>query len=87
MTFLLLRTEDRTGMISVVPQPPASQVTYPHPQPGVFSMGPVEGEEGGDYACLYQVTYKRGLVNSPVSNEVLIVVKVENKDLPSLLLL
>lgn len=33
------------------------------------------------------ITYKRGLVNSTVSNKVLIVVKGENKDLPSLLLL
>lgn len=43
-------------------------------------MGPVEGQEGGEYACLYQVTKKRGLVNSTVSNKIWIVVKGESND-------
>lgn len=43
-------------------------------------MGPVEGQEGGEYACLYQVTKKQGSVNSTVSNKIWIVVKGESKD-------
>lgn len=77
MTFFLLRTEQRTGLTSAVPQP-AGQMSSPHPQPGVFSVGPVAGQEGGEYACLYQVTKKRGLVNSTVSNKIWIVVKGES---------
>lgn len=79
MTFFLLRTEERTGLSSAVPQPPAGQVSSPHLQPGVFSVGPVEGQEGGQYACLYQLTKKRGLVNSTVSNKIWIVVKGESQ--------
>ncbi|XP_056892377.1 uncharacterized protein LOC130527699 isoform X1 [Takifugu flavidus] len=75
MTFFLLRTEERTGLTSAVPQPPAGQVSSPHLQPGVFSVGPVEGQEGGEYSCLYQVTKKQGSVNSTVSNKIWIVVK------------
>lgn len=80
MTFFLLRTEERSGLTSAVPQPPAAQVSSPHLQPGVFSVGPVGGQEGGEYACFYQVTKKRGLVNSTVSNRIRIVVKGESKD-------
>lgn len=35
-------------------------------------MGPVTGGEEGEYTCLYQVNSRRGLVNSTVSNTVLI---------------
>lgn len=83
-TFFLLRTDGGTGVTSAVPQPPASQMSNVHPQPGVFSVGPVVGEEGGEYACLYQITKKRGLVNSTVSNKVQVIITGENKDLPSL---
>lgn len=73
-TFLLLRTDGGTGVTSAVPQAPARQMSNAHPQPGVFSVGPVEGEEGGEYACLYQIT---GLVNSTVSNKVQVIITGE----------
>lgn len=76
-TFLLLRTVEQTGVTSVILQPQASQASNPEPQPGVFSVGPVRGGEEGDYTCLYQITKKRGLVNSTVSN----VVKVTITDM------
>lgn len=73
-TFLLLRTDGGTGVTSAVPQAPAGQMTNAQTQPGVFSVGPVEGEEGGEYACLYQIT---GLVNSTVSNKVRVIITGE----------
>lgn len=79
MTFFLLRTDEGTGVTSAVSQSPASQMSN-----GVFSVGPVEGKDGGEYACLYQVTKKRGLVNSTVSNKIQVIITGENKDLPSL---
>ncbi|XP_070684219.1 uncharacterized protein [Pempheris klunzingeri] len=74
VTFLLLRTAEETGATSIVLQPQASQVSNPEPQPGVFTVGPVRGGEEGKYTCLYQITKKRGLVNSTVSNMVQITV-------------
>ncbi|KAI3353310.1 hypothetical protein L3Q82_019843 [Scortum barcoo] len=74
VTFLLLRTAEPTGLTYIIHQPPASQVSSSEPQPGVFSVGPVTGGEEGDYTCLYQITKKRGLVNSTVSNPVKITV-------------
>ncbi|KAL7404285.1 hypothetical protein ABVT39_012512 [Epinephelus coioides] len=70
VTFLLLRASERTAATSIILQPQASQVSNPEPQPGVFTMGPVRGGEGGAYTCLYQIAKKRGLVNSTVSNMV-----------------
>lgn len=82
--FFLLRTDEGTGVASAVPQNPARQMSDAHPQPGVFSVGPVEGEEAGEYSCFYQITKKRGLVNSTVSNKVQVFITGENEDLPSL---
>ncbi|KAI4832741.1 hypothetical protein KUCAC02_015694 [Chaenocephalus aceratus] len=53
-------------------QPQASLVSNHDPQPGVFTVGPVTGGEEGEYTCIYQVNSRRGLVNSTVSNTVLI---------------
>lgn len=78
VTFLLLRTAEATGVSSIILQPPASQVSSPEPQPGVFSVGPVRGGEEGEYTCLYQITKKRGLVNSTVSNKVQVTITGEN---------
>lgn len=77
-TFFLLRTDRGTGVTSAVPQPPASQMSNAPPQPGVFSLGPVEGGEGGEYTCLYQITKKGGLLNSTVSNQVQVIITGEN---------
>ncbi|XP_044044938.1 uncharacterized protein LOC122872903 isoform X4 [Siniperca chuatsi] len=74
VTFLLLRTAEQTGVTSIILQPQASQVSNPEPQPGVFTVGPVKGGEEGGYTCLYQMTKKRGLVNSTVSNMVQITI-------------
>ncbi|XP_029294317.1 uncharacterized protein LOC115012641 isoform X2 [Cottoperca gobio] len=74
VAFLLLRAAKRTGMTSVILQPLASQISNPDPQPGVFTVGPVRGGEEGEYTCLYQLTKKRGLVNSTVSNMVQITI-------------
>ncbi|XP_063740869.1 uncharacterized protein LOC134865297 isoform X2 [Eleginops maclovinus] len=70
ITFLLLRATKQTGVIYVTNQPQASLVSNPDPQPGVFTVGPVMGGEEGEYTCLYQVTIRRELVNSTVSNTV-----------------
>ncbi|XP_078136933.1 uncharacterized protein LOC144537242 isoform X1 [Sander vitreus] len=74
VAFLLLRAAVQTGATSVIFQPQASQVSNPEPQPGVFTVGPVRGGEEGEYTCLYQITKKRGLVNSTVSNMVQITI-------------
>ncbi|XP_075899451.1 uncharacterized protein LOC142899625 isoform X4 [Nelusetta ayraudi] len=71
MTFVLLRTAGETGQTSVIPAPPARQVSNLEPLPGVFSVGPVRGqEEEGEYTCLYQVSKEREQINSTVSNKV-----------------
>lgn len=73
MTFVLLRSAEGTGETSVIPAPPARQASSLEPLPGVFSVGPVRGqEEEGQYTCIYQVSQERGQINSTVSNKVLI---------------
>ncbi|XP_041789605.1 uncharacterized protein LOC121604217 isoform X2 [Chelmon rostratus] len=74
VTFLLLRTPEGTALTSIVPQPQASQVSNSDPQLGVFTVGPVRGGEEGEYTCIYQITKKRGLVNSTLSNTVQITI-------------
>ncbi|XP_034544675.1 leukocyte immunoglobulin-like receptor subfamily B member 3 isoform X2 [Notolabrus celidotus] len=74
VTFFLLRTMEKTGATSFILQPKASRVANHEPQPGLFSVGPVRVEEGGEYTCLYQVNKKNGVVNSTVSNMVHITV-------------
>ncbi|XP_036971978.1 uncharacterized protein LOC119029324 isoform X1 [Acanthopagrus latus] len=66
--FLLLRTAEGSGTTSIISQ------TNREPQPGVFTVGPVRGGEEGQYTCLYQITKRRGLVNSTVSNMIQITV-------------
>ncbi|XP_022622597.1 leukocyte immunoglobulin-like receptor subfamily B member 3 isoform X2 [Seriola dumerili] len=73
-TFLLLKYAEHTGTTSIIAQPQASQVSSPEPQPGVFTVGPVRGEEEGEYTCIYQITKKRRLVNSTVSNMIQVTV-------------
>ncbi|KAM9770334.1 uncharacterized protein ACNS7B_009276 [Menidia menidia] len=73
-TFLLLRTDKHSGLTSVIPQPPSGQVSNSETQPGVFTLGPVLGGEEGEYTCLYQITKKRGMINSTVSNVVQITI-------------
>ncbi|XP_071359394.1 uncharacterized protein [Trachinotus anak] len=85
VTFLLLRTAEQTGAKSVTLQPQASQVSSPEPQPGVFTVGPVRGGEEGEYTCIYQITKKRRLVNSTVSNMVQVTV-TDVLPLPTLVL-
>ncbi|CAK6953444.1 uncharacterized protein LOC128366039 [Scomber scombrus] len=70
VSFFLLKTTKGTGTTSIIHQPQASLVSNTKPQPGVFNVGPVTGGEGGEYTCIYQITKKRGLVNSTVSNTV-----------------
>ncbi|XP_034398609.1 uncharacterized protein LOC117737007 isoform X2 [Cyclopterus lumpus] len=70
VTFLLLRASERTGAASVTQQPRASRLSNPELQPGVFSVGPVRGGEEGEYTCIYQITKRKALVNSTVSNVV-----------------
>ncbi|XP_023256687.1 uncharacterized protein LOC111650962 [Seriola lalandi dorsalis] len=84
-TFLLLKTAELTGTTSIIPQPQASQVSSPELQPGVFTVGPVRGEEEGEYTCIYQITKKRRLVNSTVSNVVQVTV-TDLLPLPTLVL-
>lgn len=78
LTFLLLRNAERTSDTSTVLLPPASQASHSELQPGVFSVGPVRGGEGGEYTCLYQITNSRGLFNSTVSNKVQITIAGES---------
>ncbi|GAA6232344.1 uncharacterized protein LOC108875907 isoform X1 [Lates japonicus] len=85
LTFLLLRTAERTGATSVILQPQASQVSGPEPQPGVFIVGPVNGGEEGEYTCIYQVSRRRQLVNSTVSNMVQVTI-TDVLPLPTLVL-
>ncbi|XP_050926640.1 uncharacterized protein LOC108875907 isoform X3 [Lates calcarifer] len=74
LTFFLLRTAERTGTTSVILQPQVSQISGPESQPGVFTVGPVSGGEEGEYTCIYQVSKRRRLVNSTVSNVVQITI-------------
>ncbi|XP_056264817.1 uncharacterized protein LOC130189856 isoform X2 [Pseudoliparis swirei] len=74
VTFLLLRAAEPTGSASVTHQPRASRLSNPEPQPGVFSVGPVRGGEEGEYTCIYQITKRKALVNSTVSNVVQITI-------------
>ncbi|XP_035494084.2 uncharacterized protein LOC118313017 isoform X2 [Scophthalmus maximus] len=74
VTFLLLMTAEPTGPTSVLLQAQASLVSSPGPQSGVFTVGPVRGGEGGRYTCIYQITKKRQLVNSTVSNVIQVTV-------------
>nr|XP_020452759.1 leukocyte immunoglobulin-like receptor subfamily A member 6 isoform X2 [Monopterus albus] len=85
LTFLLLRTTERTGATSVIRQLPGSLVSSPEPQPGVFTVGPVRGGEEGEYTCLYQFTTERQLVNSTVSNVVQVTI-TDMLPLPTLVL-
>lgn len=80
VTFLLLRAAEPTGSASVTHQPRASRLSNPEPQPGVFSVGPVRGGEEGEYTCIYQITKRKALVNSTVSNVVQIT--ITGKDAP-----
>lgn len=77
VTFLLLMTAEPTGPTSVLLQAQASLVSSPGPQSGVFTVGPVRGGEGGRYTCIYQITKKRQLVNSTVSNVIQVTVAGE----------
>ncbi|GLD66313.1 uncharacterized protein AKAME5_001771700 [Lates japonicus] len=65
--------------------PQASQVSGPEPQPGVFIVGPVNGGEEGEYTCIYQVSRRRQLVNSTVSNMVQVTI-TDVLPLPTLVL-
>ncbi|KAM4603499.1 immunoglobulin superfamily member 1 [Polymixia lowei] len=68
MTFLLMKTAGVTGETFMVLRPQATQAS--NSQQGAFSVGPVRGGEGGSYTCFYQVSRKRALLNSTVSNMV-----------------
>ncbi|XP_018520624.1 uncharacterized protein LOC108875907 isoform X2 [Lates calcarifer] len=85
LTFFLLRTAERTGTTSVILQPQVSQISGPESQPGVFTVGPVSGGEEGEYTCIYQVSKRRRLVNSTVSNVVQITI-TDVLPLPTLVL-
>ncbi|XP_040891249.1 uncharacterized protein LOC121180150 [Toxotes jaculatrix] len=85
VTFLLLRTARQTGATSVVLRPPTSQVSSREPQPGIFTVGPLRGEEEGEYTCIYQFTKKRQLLNSTVSNVVQVTI-TDLLPLPTLVL-
>ncbi|XP_035516374.1 uncharacterized protein LOC118327202 isoform X1 [Morone saxatilis] len=85
VTFLLLRTAERTGATSIILQPKANLLSDPKPQPGVFTVGPVTGGEEGGYTCIYQITKKRGLINSTVSNMVQITI-IDTLPVPTLVL-
>lgn len=78
MNFLLLRTAERTGVTSISSELPARQSLNPAPLPGVFSVGPVMGEEEGEYSCVYQISTGRGRVNSTVSNKIRITITGKN---------
>lgn len=78
MTFVLLRSAGDTGEASVILAPPARQVSNLEPLPGVFSIGPVRGQEEGEYTCIYQVSQEREEMNSTVSNKVRITIIGEN---------
>ncbi|XP_073327262.1 uncharacterized protein [Pagrus major] len=71
VAFLLLRNAEGSGTTSIISTSPVSNR---EPQPGVFTVGPVRGGEEGEYTCLYQITKRRGLVNSTVSNMIQITV-------------
>ncbi|KAF7213119.1 uncharacterized protein [Nothobranchius furzeri] len=84
-TFLLLRTAEQTQATPLISQFQASQVSNSEPQPGIFMVGPVGGGEEGEYTCLYQISRRRGVVNSTASN----IVQITLTDLlpvPSLVL-
>ncbi|XP_028311033.1 uncharacterized protein LOC114468365 isoform X2 [Gouania willdenowi] len=82
VTFLLLRSVELTVGASTVP-PPASLVS--NSQPGIFTVSPVRGEEEGEYSCVYQISKRKRLVNSTVSNVVKVTV-TDGLPLPTLVL-
>ncbi|XP_053273793.1 uncharacterized protein LOC128433888 isoform X1 [Pleuronectes platessa] len=82
--FLLLRTSEPQGSTPVILQPRSSLVSSSEPQAGMFTVGPVKGGEDGEYTCIYQVTRKRQLVNSTVSNVVQVTVTADVLPLPTL---
>ncbi|XP_060940886.1 uncharacterized protein LOC133018522 [Limanda limanda] len=84
VAFLLLKTSEPLGATPVILQPRSSLVSSSEPQAGVFNVGPVKGGEDGEYTCIYQVTRKRQLVNSTVSNVVQVTVTADVLPLPTL---
>ncbi|CAJ1053570.1 leukocyte immunoglobulin-like receptor subfamily B member 3 isoform X1 [Xyrichtys novacula] len=85
VVFLLLRTAEETGVATVILQPQASRAPNGGPQPGLFSMGPIKGGEEGGYTCLYQISMKKEVINSTVSNMVHISI-MDALPLPTLVL-
>ncbi|XP_076026350.1 uncharacterized protein LOC143016103 [Genypterus blacodes] len=85
ISFMLLRAAERTGATSLVLQPQATQVSNSMSQLGAFTVGPVEGGEGGSYTCLYQIRRRRNLLNSTVSNMVQVTI-AEVLPVPTLVL-
>lgn len=77
VSFILLRTAQPTGATSVILNPKASRVSNA-PLPGLFTVGPVRKGDEGEYTCIYQISKKRGLVNSTASNAIEIIVAGEN---------
>ncbi|KAG7281655.1 hypothetical protein CRUP_019167 [Coryphaenoides rupestris] len=76
LTFLLVKTALVSGETSLVLQPEANQMPNSMtPQLRAFSLGPVQGGEGGSYVCMYQFSSnRRRLVNSTVSNVIQVTV-------------
>ncbi|XP_035022374.2 uncharacterized protein LOC118115375 isoform X1 [Hippoglossus stenolepis] len=86
VAFLLLRTSESLGSTPVILQPRSGLVSSSEPQAGVFTVGPVKGGEDGEYTCFYQVTRKRRIMNSTVSNVVQVTVTADVLPLPTLVL-
>ncbi|KAJ3614384.1 hypothetical protein NHX12_017958, partial [Muraenolepis orangiensis] len=68
LIFLLVKEGLMTGDTSLVIQPQANRTADAMAQLRAFNVGPVQGKEGGSYACMYQFSKRRRLVNSTVSN-------------------
>ena len=75
VTFVLVKKALVTEDTSVVLQPQATgQTPDTTGQPQAFSVGPVQGGDGGSYACMYQVSKRRRLYNSTFSNVIQVTV-------------
>ncbi|XP_077381006.1 uncharacterized protein LOC144020948 isoform X2 [Festucalex cinctus] len=82
-TSILLRTSSAGE--NMIIQHHDAHVSNLESQPGVFSVGPVKQEEGGEYACIYYMAIGEDIVNSTVSNKIQITVK-DDLPVPTLVL-
>ncbi|XP_008315781.2 uncharacterized protein LOC103384157 isoform X1 [Cynoglossus semilaevis] len=75
VSFFLLRKTEQTEAAWVEQLPRASLMSSPDTQTGVFTVGPVERGDDGQFSCIYQISNKEQLVNSTVSNIIQVTIR------------